>query len=682
MTVHIILNSHLDPVWLWKLEAGIDEVLATARTACGILDDYPEVILTRGESWFFETVELCDKITFARLQKHVQNQRLKIVGGWFVQPDCNLASPETYRMHAKIAQAYFDKKFHVKINTGFNVDSFGHSGFLPRFYQDAGIKNYCMMRPAPHEKKLPGEIFRWQSPDHAEILTARIPFAYSTSPRNIEVQLDRVIAAADPAIGHTLCFCGVGDHGGGPAREEIDRIIAYRKAHPEIEICFSHPDAFCDAVRASGAKLPVVVGELQHHASGCPAVLPEIKRSLRLAENRLIQADKALSPANQLKAWKELLFVTFHDVLAGTSIASAYPAMFDKLGAARNLADEAVTQKIRRRNSRIRPLPVQQLIFDNLGKETFDGIFEIEPWVSWQCCWHLRALESIRLLDGKKRVPIQLIQQEAAVMPMPRLAFPLRLAAGKRKIIHLDYQADPNAPAPTALGIPPEIAKRFRIEVFSDDSDTWSHGVNTYPKEPLRAFRMQGKLHPHQAGPLISEAIGNYTDGHGNKVLARFRREANLNGVRIFLRLTFTEAHRVVKMILPPPFPVEKRIDGCPGGFCQRPCDAEEYPIFNVTAISGAGHSFAAVSKDIFSGDVCEDGTIRLTLLRTPCFAHHTPYQVPRQNRYPVTGVGVQEYEIVLLDDPEPDEVRRIVFGQTEPVRFSEITPSLLREKI
>ena len=31
--VHIILNSHLDPVWLWRLEQGIDEALSTARTA-------------------------------------------------------------------------------------------------------------------------------------------------------------------------------------------------------------------------------------------------------------------------------------------------------------------------------------------------------------------------------------------------------------------------------------------------------------------------------------------------------------------------------------------------------------------------------------------------------------------------------------------------------------------------
>ena len=38
MRIHIILNSHLDPVWLWRREQGIDEVIATARTACNLLE--------------------------------------------------------------------------------------------------------------------------------------------------------------------------------------------------------------------------------------------------------------------------------------------------------------------------------------------------------------------------------------------------------------------------------------------------------------------------------------------------------------------------------------------------------------------------------------------------------------------------------------------------------------------
>ena len=139
--VHIILNSHLDPVWLWRLEQGIDEALSTARTACDLLDAYPEIHLTRGEAWFYETVERHDPATFERLRSHIAAGRLHVVGGWYVQPDCNLASPETYRRHNEFGGAYFREKFGVKVRTGYNVDSFGHGAFLPDFYREAGVVN-------------------------------------------------------------------------------------------------------------------------------------------------------------------------------------------------------------------------------------------------------------------------------------------------------------------------------------------------------------------------------------------------------------------------------------------------------------------------------------------------------------------------------------------------------------
>ena len=132
--VHIVMNSHLDPIWLWDLEQGVDEIIATARTACDLLDDYPQLHLIRGESMFYETVEKLDPATFQRIKQHIANNRLHVVGGWYVQPDCNLASAETYRRHAEIGCRYFKEKFGIEqIKTGFNIDSFGHSSYLPDF---------------------------------------------------------------------------------------------------------------------------------------------------------------------------------------------------------------------------------------------------------------------------------------------------------------------------------------------------------------------------------------------------------------------------------------------------------------------------------------------------------------------------------------------------------------------
>ncbi len=78
MIVHLILNSHLDPVWYWNRAQGIDEVLSTARTACDILDDYPEIYLTRGEVWFYEIVEQLDPALFERIRRHVASGHWRV----------------------------------------------------------------------------------------------------------------------------------------------------------------------------------------------------------------------------------------------------------------------------------------------------------------------------------------------------------------------------------------------------------------------------------------------------------------------------------------------------------------------------------------------------------------------------------------------------------------------------
>ena len=93
-TVHLIFNAHIDPVWLWPWQAGLDAVLATCRSACNRLDAHPDLVFTKGDAWAFEQVERVDAALFERIRKHVDAGRWAIVGGWWIQPDCTLPSAE------------------------------------------------------------------------------------------------------------------------------------------------------------------------------------------------------------------------------------------------------------------------------------------------------------------------------------------------------------------------------------------------------------------------------------------------------------------------------------------------------------------------------------------------------------------------------------------------------------
>ena len=60
MVVHLIANAHLDPIWLWNWQAGVDEALSTFRSAVDRCREYPEFKYTRGESWVYQWVEEID----------------------------------------------------------------------------------------------------------------------------------------------------------------------------------------------------------------------------------------------------------------------------------------------------------------------------------------------------------------------------------------------------------------------------------------------------------------------------------------------------------------------------------------------------------------------------------------------------------------------------------------------
>ena len=110
ITVHMIGNAHLDPVWLWRWPAGVGEALATCRTACDLLDDEPDVVFTRGDAWLYERVEALDPGLFARIKAHVAAGRWAVVGGWYVQPDCNLPLAASFRKHMEIGRRHAREK--------------------------------------------------------------------------------------------------------------------------------------------------------------------------------------------------------------------------------------------------------------------------------------------------------------------------------------------------------------------------------------------------------------------------------------------------------------------------------------------------------------------------------------------------------------------------------------------
>ncbi len=262
-TLQMIGNAHIDPVWFWQWQEGFQEVKSTFRSALERMKEYDDFHFTSSSAAFYEWVENSDPGMFEEIRARIAEGRWQIVGGWWIQPDCNIPGGESFVRQALYGQRYFREKFGTTARVGYNVDSFGHNGMLPQLLTKSGLDYYVFMRPAPHEKGLPGDLFWWESDDGSRVLAFRISFEYCTTGEDLEKHVRRCAGEIKDPFDHTMCFYGVGNHGGGPTRENIESILRLN-ADPELpELIFGTPDGFFGRMSASGLTFPTV---RPHHA--------------------------------------------------------------------------------------------------------------------------------------------------------------------------------------------------------------------------------------------------------------------------------------------------------------------------------------------------------------------------------------------------------------------------------
>jgi alpha-mannosidase len=350
----MIGNAHIDAVWLWPWQEGFAEVKATFASALERMREYPEFVFTCSSAAYYAWVEVNAPDMFAEIRERVAEGRWRITGGWWVEPDCNLPSGESFVRQALLGQHYFASRFGRIATVGYSPDAFGHAGSLPQLLRGARLTGYTFLRPEPSEKELPGNLFWWEGGDGARVLAFRINFGYTVwgdLEEHVRRHLDRFVDGTDAL----LCFYGVGNHGGGPTRANIETIRALNGADELPALEHSWPERFFGTVEVPD-DLPVVRDELQHHAVGCYAAVSSIKRWNRRAEERLGTAERwaAIAAREGLQpypddlsgAWANVLFNQYHDILAGTSIEPAYDDARSQIGESMAVADRALTNGV------------------------------------------------------------------------------------------------------------------------------------------------------------------------------------------------------------------------------------------------------------------------------------------------------------------------------------------------
>ncbi len=673
-TVHLIFNAHIDPIWFWPWQEGLDVAMATCHSACNLLDRHPDLKFSQGEAWVYQEIERTDPSLLRRIRRHVRSGRWELVGGWWIQPDCNFPGGVGFQRQIAAGKEYFLKRFRQFSPVAYNVDSFGHAATLPGYMREAGQKYYVMMRPQEHELELPARLFRWRGfEDGPEVVTFRIAGGYCTGDISVS-HIRNSLGELPPGIEHTMCFVGLGDHGGGPTERQIAWCRANADAVEGCRLVFSTPSRFFKAIAPQIKSLPLVTGELQCHAIGCYTVHRAVKNAVRSAEQLLRQAENALrkDPAPQrgdhgrlAEAWQRVCTHHFHDTLGGTCIPSAYPAVDAQLGQARAVADEIVQHAVRRMGVRLRDDWQQRILLFNATDLPFDGYTSFEPWIDWRT-----QLPNLQLTDEQgQRVPTQVMECEPVIAAggRMRLLLRLRIPPASLRVLRLGGTARPEAVFPTAvrvsddriasassvwadvggrMGWPDSCDLEPRLELLDDPSNTWSHGIDRYQGGP-GAAPVWGPPVMADKGPLMASFIREGTIGD-SRLWAETRIYADWPVVDMLLRVHWRARHKMLKLILPFTVPASGRTDGISGYRLQRQMDGCERPLRDWSLVEFEGEPrLAVVCPDVYALDATPQ-RMRLTLLRSPLMANFG-----RRAEEALRGVpadqGVHEFRLRFL---------------------------------
>ena len=326
----LVCNAHLDPVWLWEWEEGLAETIATFRTASELCDEFDGFVFCHNEALLYQWIEEYEPKLFGKIRSQIGRRRWHIMGGWYLQPDCNVLSGESFVRQILVGKQYFMDKFNREPRTAVNFDPFGHSRGLVQILKKSGYTSYLYCRPDEKFFHLEGSDFKWIGYDGSEILAHRADEHYNSSKGKARGKIEKWIEDnPDKHVG--MLLWGIGNHGGGPSRIDLTQIDEIKANTSGLDITHGTPEEYFDWLEGHSDNLPEVSKSLNPWAVGCYTSMALVKQKHRQIENCYLMTEKMLThaamqglldyPRAELRlALKDMLFCEFHDILPGSSI--------------------------------------------------------------------------------------------------------------------------------------------------------------------------------------------------------------------------------------------------------------------------------------------------------------------------------------------------------------------------
>lgn len=370
--VYLVGHAHIDMNWFWSMEETRDIVRRDFETMTNLMDEYPDFKFSQSQCATYDIArEDCPEI-FEKIKTRAAEGRWDVTASTWVEGDLNMAQGESIARHVLYAKRFLKDHFGSLPAIMWCPDTFGHPATLPQILKKTGIRRYYHMRcglgVGAHEdqgfsmlddsRQTP--VYWWTGADGSRVLTVNTIYNRTLDTRGI-LRASRRMSKL--GVDKAMLAYGVGDHGGGPTRRDIDWVREIRDFPTVPGILFATTDEYYGAIEAGGYSLPERAGEMNFVFDGCYTTHADVKRGNRLCEQKLM-ATEALCviagdfgmayPMEELRAlWRRTLFNQFHDILDGSGVkdtyrftSAEYDNILNRLGALEAAASSAIAARL------------------------------------------------------------------------------------------------------------------------------------------------------------------------------------------------------------------------------------------------------------------------------------------------------------------------------------------------
>ena len=409
LKVHIIPSFHYDLAYLRTFEKYLPRVRYILTEVLNLAKENPDYTFLFEQAFLLKLAASLIPERLNYLRKLITSGRIEATTP-YIQTDNNMVLGESFLRNVLLGKELIES-FGGSTETLWLGDVFGNNAQIPQIATICGLKYVQFSRGLNED---PPKIFIWRGLGPSKVLSYYGGYGGAV-PKDFK-EFRKLIKELNKILGESILLMSGGDYA-IPDRE-LPRVVKLLKQFLDnVEIHFSTPSKFFHDLERSGHEFPIKIGDMNPTLTGTYGSRIKIKQRVRRVEYKLLSTETVASaaallgwdyPVEEIRhCWEKLFMVQFHDVIAGSCVDSVYlwalrvlDEIEEKLDSLTSKALDYIASKA---YSDVSGLPL--IVFNPLPYFRVDVVKVRLNFID-------KGITGVRVLDGDREIPYQLVEQE------------------------------------------------------------------------------------------------------------------------------------------------------------------------------------------------------------------------------------------------------------------------------